>query len=67
MEWLKDSKGNLLGYTQQSGQNIQIKHKTGNILGSYRPADDRTYDKFGNLIGRGNLLPALLMTALLKR
>ena len=67
MEWLKDGKGNLLGYTQESGQNIQIKDKTGNILGSYRPADDRTYDKFGNLIGRGNLLPALLMAALLQR
>ena len=59
-EMLRDKYGNFLGEIriEDSKQTLWDRHY--NRLGSYDSHDDWTRDKYGNPVGRGNLLTTLL-------
>jgi hypothetical protein len=58
---LKDKHGNIIGYvkTDPSGR-LRLRDKSGNVQGYYDPKTNRTIDKSGNTVARGNLLTTLL-------
>lgn len=56
----RDRTGRLLGCREQRGDRVDCRDRTGSFVGSYYPARDETRDRFGSLIGRGDLLSSLL-------
>jgi len=59
-EVLRDKYGNFLGEIRIDGSKQTLRDKHFNPLGSYDSRDDWTRDKYGNPVGRGNLLVTLL-------
>ena len=60
-QYLKDGKGRILGWIEDSvNGKMYIRDWLGHICGWYKTASNTTYDKFGRLVGRGNLLISLL-------
>ncbi|MBI5358962.1 MAG: hypothetical protein HZA48_00085 [Planctomycetes bacterium] len=58
---LKDNHGKLLGKIKElSGGKLEIRDSRGNLLGRYDPKNNETRDSHGSLVGKGNLLTALL-------
>lgn len=58
----RDRTGLLLGWREQSGSRIDGRDRSGRLVGWYRPDIDQTFDWTGWLIGRGDLLTALVVT-----
>lgn len=59
---LYDKNGKVIGRMMQSdGGNIKLYSRIGSFLGSYDQKSDKTYDKFGSLVGTGNLLATLII------
>ena len=59
-EVLRDKYGNRIGEIQTTGRKQVLRDKNGNRLGEYDPHTNRTTDKYGRLVGSGNLLVTLL-------
>jgi hypothetical protein len=59
-EVLRDRYGNRIGEIQTIGSKQILRDKYGNRLGEYDPRTNRTTDKYGRLVGSGNLLVGLL-------
>ena len=59
-EVLRDKYGTIIGMVQVEGSHQTLRDRYGTILGSYDSHDDLTRDRYGNFIGRGNLLVTLL-------
>jgi hypothetical protein len=59
-EILRDKYGNFLGEIRTEGSKQRLWDKHFNLLGSYDKHDNWTRDKYGNPVGRGNLLVTLL-------
>jgi hypothetical protein len=57
---LRDRQGNKIGEVLISDRRCVLRDKFGNKLGDYNANDQFTRDRFGNIIGRGNLLATLL-------
>ena len=59
-EILRDRHGNKLGEVVIRGSVSTLHDKHGDRLGQYDTHDGFTRDKYGNVIGRGDLLATLL-------
>ena len=59
-EILRDKYGMRIGEIRIEGSKQTLWDKHYNRLGSYDSHDDWTRDKYGNFVGRGNLLVTLL-------
>ena len=59
-EVLRDNYGNIIGEIRIDGSKQTLRDKHFNPLGSYDAHTDMTRDKYGNPVGRGNLLTTLL-------
>ena len=59
-EKLRDKHGNFLGKIRTEGSKQTLWDRHFNRLGSYDSHDGWTRDKYGNPVGRGNLLTTLL-------
>ena len=59
-EILRDKYGMRIGEIRIEGSKQTLWDKHYNRLGSYDANDDWTRDKYGNFVGRGNLLVTLL-------
>jgi len=59
-EVLRDKHGNRIGEIRTSGAKQILRGKYGNRLGEYDARTNRTVNKYGNLVGSGNLLATLL-------
>jgi hypothetical protein len=57
---LRDKYGNRLGEIQFDGSKQVLVDRHFVRLGSYDSHDDLTRDRYGNVIGRGNVLASLL-------
>jgi hypothetical protein len=57
---LRDKYGNRLGEIQFDGSKQVLVDRYFVRLGSYDSHDDLTRDRYGNVIGRGNVLGSLL-------
>jgi hypothetical protein len=60
IEVLRDRYGERIGEVVLKGSRQTLRDKYGNPLGAYDSHTDLTTDRYGNLIGRGNLLATLL-------
>jgi hypothetical protein len=58
---LRDRRGRLLGWIEACGYLIQAKDRAGSLVGWYDPRQNVTRDRHGALVGRGDLLAALLV------
>lgn len=62
---LKDRYGKRIGEIVIKSDGMQeLRDKYGKYLGKYDPKRDETRDRYGKLVGRGNLLSALLLEEL---
>jgi hypothetical protein len=52
--------GGVKGYTNDIGNRIIIEDEQGKLLGFYIKHDDRTYNKSGANVGKGNQIMVLL-------
>ena len=57
---LRDKSGKLLGKIKVVGGKLEIRDSTGRLKGKYDPKTNETRDDAGRLVGKGNLLAALL-------
>jgi len=57
---LRDGRGTLIGYTEQSGNNVKLRNARGELLGVYHAFENKTRDAKGKLVGNGKLLMTLL-------
>lgn len=57
----RDRSGRLLGWCERSGNRIHGRDRTGYLLGWYDIARNETRDRAGRLIGRGDMLAALII------
>jgi len=60
-KFLYDNLGKVIGRIEDNGTGTTcIYSSQGEMLGKYEEAVDMTYDEYGNVVGRGNLLTTLL-------
>ena len=59
-EMLRDRNGNIIGQIEINGHKRILRDKVGNKLGEYDPRDNKTRDKYSNVVGTGDLLLTLL-------
>lgn len=64
---LKDKSGRVIGRIDEEGGKYVLKDRSGKRLGYYNPKTDKTFDKSGKSVGKGNLLDALLVNQALGR
>ena len=64
-EVLRDRYGNMLGKIEDNGREMIVRNKFGNKCGTYEKSTNTTRDRYGNKVGTGNLLVALLPISLL--
>ena len=57
---LRDRYGNRIGEIQIDGSKQVLVDRYFDRLGSYDSHDNLTRDKYGNVVGRGNVLVSLL-------
>jgi hypothetical protein len=63
-QWIRDIGGGQIGRVEEAGDNQLFGFdQLGNPVGRYNPIGDMTYDKHGNMVGRGNMLSGLIMQA----
>jgi hypothetical protein len=60
-EPITDINNRLLGYYFTLGENQYIKNKSGNSLGYYSPAFNKTFKMNGSPVANGNVLISLLL------
>ena len=60
IENLRDRNGHLLGWIKEVNGNYELRDASGRLLGRYNPKTNVTIDRSGRLVGRGNLLAALI-------
>lgn len=60
---LRDRAGSILGWIEAVGRLLQAKNRNGSIVGWYDPRTNQTRDKIGSIVGSGDLLAALIMSA----
>ena len=60
---LRDRTGRLLGSIEAVGRLLQAKDRNGSVVGWYDPRTNQTRDKSGIIVGTGDLLAALIMSA----
>ncbi len=58
---LKDRNGRLVGWTEKSGCRVEGRDVGGRLKGWFHPAVNETYDAGGRLVGKCDLLAALMM------
>ena len=63
--YIKDSSGRILGWTQDNGSIESAYDKSGKYLGKYDSRVNKTYDISGRLLSTGNTLSALIVTSTL--
>ena len=59
--YIKDSSGRVLGWTQDNGNIESAYDKSGRYLGKYDSRVNKTYDSHGRLISTGNTLAYLIV------
>ena len=59
----RDRTGMLRGWREQSGGRIDGRDRTGYLVGWYDPHRDETRDRTGRMIGKGDMLAALIWSA----
>jgi hypothetical protein len=59
-EFLRDRYGTIIGQIATEGTRQTPRDRYGYMLGWYDSSNNFTHDAHGNVIGRGNLLTALL-------
>jgi hypothetical protein len=60
-EELRDRNGRLIGTIVEEGSYLEARDAGGNLKGRYDRRTRTTRDAGGTLVGKGNLLSALLM------
>jgi hypothetical protein len=60
-EELRDRNGRLIGIITETGGYLEARDPGGNLKGRYDRRSRTTRDADGMLVGKGNLLAALLM------
>jgi len=63
--YIKDSSGRILGWTQDNGSIESAYDKSGKYLGKYDSRINKTYGISGSLLFTGNTLAALIVTSTL--
>ncbi len=58
---LRDNLNRLIGWRESSGDRIVAKDNLGRLKGWYEPRFDQTKDACGRMIGRGDMLAALIV------
>lgn len=58
---LRDRSGNLIGRRLEKHGKIEGRDKQGNLRGTYDPKKDETRDRYGKLVGKGDLLAILII------
>ena len=64
-EVLRDRYGNMLGKIEDNGREMIVRDKFGNKCETYEKSTNTTRDRYGNKVGTGNLLVALLPISLI--
>ena len=59
-EILRDRYGTMIGQIRTEGSKRILLDRYGYMLGRYEAVLDMTFDKYGNMIARGDLLVTLL-------
>jgi hypothetical protein len=59
-EVLRDRLGNVIAQIEVNGYKRILRDKVGNKLGEYDSRDNKTRDKYSNVVGSGDLLMTLL-------
>lgn len=59
----RDRTGLLRGWREASGGRIDGRDRTGYLVGWYDPARGETRDRAGRLVGKGDMLTALIFSA----
>ena len=59
--YIKDSSGRVLGWTQDNGGIESAYDKSGRYLGKYDSRVNKTYDPSGRLLSTGNTLAVLIV------
>ena len=59
--YIKDSSGRVLGWTQDNGSMQSAYDKSGRYLGKYDSKSNKTYDVSGRLLSTGNTLAVLIV------
>jgi hypothetical protein len=59
-EVLRDRLGNKIGEIEMNGHKRILRDKVGNKLGEYDPRDNKTRDKYSNVVGTSDILLTLL-------
>ena len=57
---LRDKSGRLLGKIKESGNKLELRDASGRLKGTYNPRSNETRNSSGRLVGKGNMLTALL-------
>lgn len=57
---LRAKNGHLMGKIREVNGKYDLKDRNGRHLGYYDPKTNKTRDRSGKLVGRGNLLASLL-------
>ncbi len=58
--YLRDRKGQLIGWTKQSGNRLYMFNNRGELLGSYHQSQNTTFNRKGERVGTGNQIVRLL-------
>lgn len=58
---IRDRNNRLLGKIRQVGSKLEARDAQNRLKGTYDPRDDTTRDPSNRLVGKGNLLSALIM------
>jgi len=61
--YIKNSSGRILGWTQDNGSIESAYDKSGKYLGKYDSRVNKTYDISGRLLSTGNTLSALIIVS----
>lgn len=60
----RDRTGMLRGWREEAGNRTNGRDRTGYLVGWYDLARDETRDRSGRLVGRGDMLVALIFSSL---
>jgi hypothetical protein len=59
-EYIRNSKGNIIGKMKKQGTKTYLEDAAGKRLGFYDPSNNSTFNAAGKLIARSNILLSLL-------
>jgi hypothetical protein len=59
-EHIRDAQGRNIGYLIERQHRVEAYASTGQRLGYYDRRQDKTYDRSGRMIARGNITSALI-------